>query len=244
MTLLDQLPPSRPMPAVRRKAARRQLENVVGGSLRPWWRLSRTTTLAIGIGLVIAGSATAGVFIPSKGPIPVAVHGKLPWNLVPDYISVSGPNGKVVGYAPRSDLLLPTSYVGPAPNGFGSMPIPVYASNLITLVGHLYPGHGYVPLGSSPNSSACIPEYEINGSTRTPLPCPSVKVTLPNLVGVNTPTAAAKLSALGVVVNVVNDSTSSAPKGTVISMSPGPGSVVHARSEVTIVNSSKKQVSN
>lgn len=244
MTLLDQLPPSRPMPAVRRHAARRQLENVVTGSLRPWWRLSRTTTVAIGIGLVVAGSATAGVFIPSKGPAPAGVHGKLPWNLVPDYISVAGPNGKVVGYAPRSDLFLPPSYSGPVPNGFGSTPVPVYASNLTTLVGHLYPDIGYVPLGSSPTSSACVPVYEINGSTKTPVPCPSVMVTLPNLVGLSTPTAAATLSKLGVGVDVINDSTSSAPKGTVISMSPGPGSVVHARSVVTIVNSSKEQASN
>ena len=34
MTLLDQLPPSRPMPAVRSQAARRQLETVVNGYLR------------------------------------------------------------------------------------------------------------------------------------------------------------------------------------------------------------------
>ena len=180
MTLLDQLPPSRSLPANRRNAARRQLESVVNGATRPWWRLSRTTTIAIGIGLVVAGSAAAGVFIPSKGPIPAAVHGKLPWNLVPDYISVAGPNGKVIGYAPRSDLLVSPSLVGkPVPNGFGSTPVPVYASNLTTLVGHLYPGIGYVPLGSSPISAACIPAYEINGSTRSPIPCPSVMVTLP-----------------------------------------------------------------
>lgn len=232
------------MPAVRRHAARRQLENVVSGSLRPWWRLSRTTTLAIGIGLVVAGSATAGVFIPSKGPVPAAVHGKLPWNLVPDYISVAGPNGKVVGYAPRSDLFLPPLYSGPVPNGFGSTPVPVYASNLTTLVGHLYPSIGYVPLGSSPYSAVCKPGYEYNESTKTPVPCPSVMVTLPNLVGLSTPTAAATLSNLGVGTDVINNSTSSAPKGTVISMSPGPGSVVHARSVVTIVNSSKEQASN
>jgi beta-lactam-binding protein with PASTA domain len=40
-------------------------------------------------------------------------------------------------------------------------------------------------------------------------------------------------------VHVINNSSSSAPKGTVISMSPGPGSVVHARSVVTIRNSSR-----
>jgi hypothetical protein len=227
------------MPAVRRDAARRQLENVVNGASRPWWRLSRTTTIAIGIGLVVAGSATAGVFIPSKGPVPAAVHGRLPWNLVPDYVSVSGSNEKVVGYAPRADLLLPPSFVGPVPSGFGSTPIPVYSSNLTTLVGHLYPGIGYVPLGPSPYSGACTPGYEYNGSTKTPVPCPSVMVTLPNLVGVSTPTAAGELSSLGVELNVVNDSTSSAPKGTVISMSPKPGSIVHARSMVTILNSSR-----
>lgn len=241
MTLLDQLPPSRPMPAVRSQAARRQLETVVNGYLRPWWRLSRTTTVAIGIGLVVAGSATAGVLLQTKGPLPVAVNGTLPWNLVPDYISVTGPNGKVVGYTPRSDVLLPPSLVGePIPNNFGSWPKPVYASNLTTLVGHLYPnGVGYVPLGKSPSSLVCIPEYVYNGSKTQSFPCPSVLVTLPNLVGVSTPTAAGEISSLGIYVHVINKSSSSAPKGTVISMSPGPGSVVHARSVVTIRNSSR-----
>jgi len=241
MTLLNQLPPSRAMPTVRHHAARRQLENVVNGSVRSWWRLSQTSTLAIGIGLVVAGSATAGVLIPTKGPIPVAVNGVLPWNLVPDYISVAGPNGKVVGYAPRSDLLIPPSLVGtPVPKGFGSTPVPVYASNLTTLVGHMYPGVGYVPLETSPSSVACRPAFVINGSTTQSIPCPTDLITLPDLVGVNTPTAAGELSGLGVFVNVVNDSSSSAPKGTVISMSPGPGSIVSARSIVTIQNSSGK----
>ena len=126
--------------------------------------------MAIGIGLVVAGSATAGVFIQSKGPVPAVVHGKRPWNLVPDYISVAGPNGKVVGNAPRSDLLLPPSLDAPVPNGFGSTPVTVYASNLTTLVGHLYPSIGYVPLGSSPYSAICKPGDEYNGSTKTLVP--------------------------------------------------------------------------
>lgn len=239
MNLLDQLPPSRPMPTVRHHAARRQLENVVNESGRSWWRLSQTSTLAIGIGLVVAGSATAGVLIPSKGPIPVAVNGTLPWNLVPDYVSVTGPNGKIVGYAPRSDVLIAPSLVGkPVPNGSGSTPIPVYARNLTTLVGHMYPGVGYVPLGTAPSSVACRPEFVINGTTTQSIPCPTVSVTLPDLIGVSTPTAAGELSGLFVLVDVVNDSSSSAPKGTVISMSPGPGSVVPARSVVMIRNSS------
>ena len=240
MILREQLPPFRPMASEQRLAARRQLESIVSGSLRPWWRLSRTATLTIGIGLVVAGSAAAGVLTPTKGPLPNAVHGTLPWNLVPDYIAVSGRNGKVVGYTPRSDILVSPSEIGkPLPNGFGSTPRPVYASNLTTLVGHVYSGIGYVPLGKSPYSLGCLPAYVINGSTKTATPCPNVLVTLPNLVGVSTPTAAGKLSSLGVSVNVVNDATSSAPKGTVISMSPGPGSVVHARSVVTIQNSSR-----
>ena len=239
MNLLDQLPPLRPMPTARHHAARRQLEDVVVSAPRSWWRLSRRVTGGVAIGLVLAGSAAATVLLTSKGPIPFASSGSIAWNKVPDYISVSS-EGKIVGYAPRADVLLPPSATDrPIPIGFGATPIPVYSSNLHTLVGHLYPDLGYVALGVSPSSIACEPITVYEGASTHNIACPSVTVTLPDLIGMSTPTAAAKLSGLGLIVNVINSSSSSAPKGTVITMSPGPGSVIASRSIVTIENSSK-----
>lgn len=239
MNLLDQLPPSRPIPTARHHAARRQLEDVVVGAPRSWWRLSRRVTGGVVIGLVLAGSATAAVVLASRGPIPFASNGSIEWNKVPDYISVYS-RGRIVGYAPRADVLLTPSATGrPIPNGFGATPIPVYLSNLHTLVGHLYPDLGYIALGAAPSSVTCEPITVYEGSSTHNIACPSVTVILPDLIGMSTPTAAAKLSGLGVFVNVINNSSSSAPKGTVIAMSPAPGSVIASRSIVTIDNSSK-----
>jgi hypothetical protein len=72
MTIIDQLPSSRPLPAARSQVARRQLENVVSGVARSWWRLGRSATLAVGIGLIVAGSATAGVLV---APVPPGFSG-------------------------------------------------------------------------------------------------------------------------------------------------------------------------
>lgn len=239
MNVLDQLPPSRPMPTARHHAARRQLEDVVVSAPRTWWRVSRGVTGAVVIGLVIAGGAAAAVLLTSKGPIPFTSNGSIEWNKVPNYISVYS-GGKVVGYAPRADVLLPpTTTGGPLPKGFGSTPIPVYSNNLHTLKDHLYPDLGYVALGTAPSSVACEPITVYEGTSKYNIACPSVTVTLPNLIGMSTPTAAGKLSGLGVVVNVINTPSSLAPKGTVISMTPAPVSVVASRSIVTIENSSK-----
>ena len=239
MNFLDQLPPSRPMPTARHHAARRQLEDVVVGSPRSWWRVSRRVTGGVVVGLVFAGGAAASVVLASKGPIPFANNGSITWNKVPDYISVSS-RGKIVGYAPRADLLLPPSATGrPIPKGFRARPIPVYSSNLHTLVGHFFPGLGYVALGVVPSSVTCEPITVYEGTSTHNIACPSVTVTLPDLIGMSTPTAVAKLSGLGLFVNVNNNPSSSAPKGTVITMSPAPGSVVGSRSIVTIDNSSK-----
>ena len=70
MTILEELPAPRPMPSARRRAAQLQLEDLVSARGRPWLRLSRATVLTIGIGLVITGSAAAGVLMSSGSDLP------------------------------------------------------------------------------------------------------------------------------------------------------------------------------
>ena len=134
--LIDELPPQRSMPAAERHLMRRELEATISKSTRSWWRLGRGMSLGLGIVVIVAGSAAAGMLIPTKGTLPYVGNGTLQWQQVPDYIAVATSSGALAGYAPRSDVLLPASDNGkPVPNGFGSVPVPVYASNLKTLVG-------------------------------------------------------------------------------------------------------------
>jgi hypothetical protein len=236
MTLLDPLPPTRPLPTSRRHAARRQLESVVDGTARRSWRFGGKLTVSIGIGLALAGAAGAGaaVLLPSKGPVHFPSTGQVPWNQIPHFVSVSA-GGKVVGYAPRADLFVP-----PGPlmrlSRIGAMPVPVYGDDLRTLVGHMYPGVGFVPVGSSPTSVPCKQITVSEGATTGTQACPSTLVTLPDVVGMSTPAAAAELSGMGIEVAVVNAPSQSGPFGTISAMSPESGTTVHARSIVTIKN--------
>jgi hypothetical protein len=237
MALPDQLPPVRFMPRATLHAARRQLEGIVSGRARAWqWRLSRGATAGLGIGLAIAGgAAVAATTLPTKGPVPFAQNGSIDWRKVPDFLSVSA-GGKVVGYAPRADVL--PHDVSNRPESSLTMVVPVYGSNLRSLVGHLYPGIGFVLLGVAPSSESCVPAwFSENGVTHS-LPCPSQSIRLPDIVGMRTPSAAAMLSGLGVSVDVVNVASTSVAHGLIVSMFPAAGSVVSARSIVMIRNSS------
>jgi hypothetical protein len=66
MTLLNQLPPARSMSTTRQNAASRQLAVMVAHTTHGWWRLSRSTTIALAVGLMLTGSAAAGVLIPTN----------------------------------------------------------------------------------------------------------------------------------------------------------------------------------
>jgi hypothetical protein len=236
MTNAELPPPNRSMPSERMLASRRQLESISEGRTRTWrWRLSRGTVAGIGVTVALAGGASAAVYLPTKGAIPPSVNGVIDLKNVPDFLSVES-GGKVVGYASKGDIL-PISGRAPIPAG----PIPVYGADLKRLVGHLYPGIGYVALGQSPALVACRPEWTVQGTTsgqRTVqlTPCPSVTVTLPNVVGMRTPTGAAELSGLGVSLNVVNVPTGPSPRGTIVAMMPIAGTRISARSTVTIEN--------
>ncbi|HUZ09029.1 MAG TPA: hypothetical protein VMU76_02575 [Acidimicrobiales bacterium] len=105
------------------------------------------------------GSAPAP---PTKGAIPAsaAAHGAIDWSQAPDYVSVTS-NGRIVGYVNKT-ALIPTPLGQPVrgqapsspevPPPLASRPqlpiVTVYGPDLVTVVGHEYPGKGFVPLGT------------------------------------------------------------------------------------------------
>jgi len=120
------------------------------------------------IGTTKSNTATVGP-VPSSALKP---GGSVDLSQVPDFVSALS-NGKVVGYIPKSELF-PTR---PAPksSGSGSPPSPyvaptaadmaaqnaalvqtVYGPDLATVVGHMYPGAGFVPLGATPQQSSTV----------------------------------------------------------------------------------------
>ena len=191
--------------------------------------------------IVVSGSRSVhpseAVAAETKGTIPASTNGKINTKKVPDFISTWGRDGKIVGYIPRA-------YLFPEPN----QPVkvggiaPVYASNLKTLVGYMYPGVGYVALGESPASQPCMPAITMgrtaNGQTTTgTIPCPSTVETVPNIVGLSLPTAMGQLSAEGLQASISYVHSSTVPGGHVISVMPIPGTEVPARSMLTVVSS-------
>ena len=120
---------------------------------------------------------------------------------------------------------------------------PVYASDLKTLVGHFYPGVGFVALGTSPASKPCIPEQTVlsraaNGQTVvSTIACPSTIETVPTIVGTFLPTAMGQLSSESLQANISYVHSPSVSEGYVMSVTPGPGSKVPARSVLTVVSS-------
>jgi hypothetical protein len=69
-------------------------------------------------------------------------------SLMPDFVSVLTREGEVAGYARKADLIS----VDGRPPASHSGPIPVLDAQGRLLVGHMYPGLGFVPLGTSPTT--------------------------------------------------------------------------------------------
>ena len=91
----------------------------------------------------------------TKGTMPPpGVDGQVSASLAPDFIAVVGRDGGIAGYAPRSYLL-------PGPTTTTGRPveaeIPVYGSDLQTLIGHMVAGKGFVPLGVDPATVPKVP---------------------------------------------------------------------------------------
>jgi hypothetical protein len=222
--------------------------NIVMNALRVRSEQSRTSyrrllvssSAPIVVLIAVIGFATNGFGLlsvsgPTKGGMPYSQRTIVPYNKIPDYLSVYiGPNE--VGYTPKAYLA--------APDGSDNDPLlgriaPIFASNLTTLLGHEYPGIGFVRLGSSPWALSCKPEdvgseTAGGGQTITTIPCPSTTLVLPNVVGMVTPTAVGELSGLGVGVVIQNVHSTSIPPGHIVSTWPRGGTTVHARQQVVV----------
>ena len=60
--------------------------------------------------------------------------------------SIAGRDAGIAGYARKQDVL-----------GSGAAPFPVFGDDLVTVVGQMVPGKGFIPAGVDPNSVPKIP---------------------------------------------------------------------------------------
>ncbi len=240
MNSVFHLPPERPLPKGRHYAARAQLERFATSRrerivLR--WRRG-AVVLGLGLGLSVAGGAAAGAIYltrsPTKGPVPSTANGSLDIKKAPDYVSVTS-GGRIVGYVPRA-YILPSPVDTPANQRIGEV-APVYGPNLKTLVGHMYPGVGFVPLGKSVTSEPCTPVFTGENGTTSTLPCPSVTETVPNVVGMSTPTGVGTVQQAGLEAVPQNEHSQSIPSGHIVGTSPPAGTRLPARTPVIVYNS-------
>jgi hypothetical protein len=120
--------------------------------VRPRWRVF-VALANVAVAAAVAGSSggiIAADRLRTKGPIPEAafkVGAPIDKSLVPDFIPAAGPNGEVVGFVAK-DLAIPDGESA----ALEMDSIPVYASDLKTIVGHMVAGIGFVPLGSTSDS--------------------------------------------------------------------------------------------
>ena len=219
--------------------------------VRSWrwsWRSLAVCGTVIGlVATLVIVLNTSGPSHPSgttvgmtKGTIPSSTNGTIDSKNVPDFISALGRDGKIVGYIPRAYLVPPLAN-DPLGSKIGSV-APVYASNPKTLVGHMYPGVGFVIVGRSPASQPCIPTTTFAQAaddrvTTSTIACPSTVETVPNVIGSYLPTAMGQLSGESLAANISYVHLSSVSAGHVIRVAPEPGSRVPARSVVTVVSS-------
>jgi hypothetical protein len=109
--------------------------------------MARTVTMAVSLTMLLLASSACGL-VSSRGTMPPAdANGEVDPSAVPDFIAYSGRADQIIGWVPKSYLLDPAQRCGPGPQ---CDPIPVYADDLTTLIGHDVPGRGFVPLGVDP----------------------------------------------------------------------------------------------
>lgn len=92
---------------------------------------------------------------PTMGRVPNSAFssGTLNPNVMPDFVPASNHSGKIVGYVRKTDIVPGHSSASPnglAPSPASMGPIPVYNKALTKIVGHMYPGVGFVPIGQNP----------------------------------------------------------------------------------------------
>ena len=108
--------------------------------------MSPALTLVVGLAVLLMTSS-ACTLGASRGTMPPPdANGEVDPSAVPDFIAYAGRADGIVGCVPKSYLLEP----GQRCRGPQCDPIPVYADDLETLIGHDVPGRGFVPLGVDP----------------------------------------------------------------------------------------------
>jgi PASTA domain len=234
MNSLPDLPRDRSLTPARQHAARSQLERFATSRRERIAYRWRTGALVLGLGVTVgvAGGAAAGTIYLTKGPVPI-VNGSADFDQAPDFVSVVS-NGAAVGYAPKDDII-PSS--NPSVGFDPAAPVPVYASDLTTLVGHVYPGVGFVRLGESPDSVPCMTSSVSENGTTSTIPCPNVRETVPNVTGLSTPAGVVAVQAAGLTADPQNQHSGTVPNGYIIGTSPAAGTSVSARTPVTVFNS-------
>ena len=123
---------------------------------KPIVQMALAAVLAVALA-ACSSFASKGTMPPpgptSKGTMPPpGPTSKVDPNSAPDFISVAGRDGSIVGYV-RKELLLPTAGTG----GPGDGVWPVYDEDLRTVVGQMVPGKGFVPAGVDPATVPDIP---------------------------------------------------------------------------------------
>jgi hypothetical protein len=104
---------------------------------------------------LIAGIALGCSPLHSKGTVPPpGRNGQVDQSSSPDFVSVAGPDGGIVGYVPKIAVF---PGIDPVTGRPSEASWPVYADDLVTVVGQLVPGRGFVPLGVDPATVPSIP---------------------------------------------------------------------------------------
>jgi hypothetical protein len=116
------------------------------------WRRAVTMAVFLATLLLFLSACSLGA---SRGTMPPPdANGEVDPSAVPDFVAYAGRTDRIIGWVPKSYLLEP----GQRCRGPQCVPIPVYADDLVTLIGHDVPGRGFVPLGVDP---ATVPEQPV-----------------------------------------------------------------------------------
>jgi len=112
-------------------------------------------SLLVVVGIVIVlNPAADSAPSPSVGPVPESAFtpNGIDVAQVPDYIPALDQQGDVAGYVRKEDILPSNANVTPSDG-----PVPVVDRSLERVVGYMYPGRGFVPLGQSPDDVPTLP---------------------------------------------------------------------------------------
>ena len=116
--------------------------------------MTRGMTLALRLAILLLATSACGLGA-SRGTMPPAdANGEVDPGAVPDFVAYVGRTDDIIGWVPKSYLLDPGQHC----RGPQCDPIPVYAGDLRTLIGHDVPGRGFVPLGVD---SDVVPEEPV-----------------------------------------------------------------------------------